>query len=289
MMISRRDVLRCGAAGLAVAGMPSLLRAQPAARIPVGVQLYSVRDFCKSDFDGTLEKIAEMGFEGVEFAGYYQYGADPEGLRKKLDSLKLKAAGTHIGANALTEPALKKTIEFHKTIGCAFLICPGDKRFTDPEKSKEFAELMNKAAEALKPEGLFCGYHNHAQEFKEHEGKTWMDLFAERTTKDVIIQQDAGWTIAAGHDPAAFVKKHPGRVKTTHIKAKLRKGAPEGSKEILGQDNNDWKSLVLASYENGTEWFIVEQEAYPDKKTSLECTKLSLEGFKKILAEAGKS
>jgi sugar phosphate isomerase/epimerase len=284
-MPTRRDVLRSALGLAAMAAVPRFVAAQDR-KIPLSVQLYSVRDFCGKDFDGTLAQIAEMGFQGVEFAGYHKYGNDAEGLRKKLDSLGLKAAATHIGANSFVGDALKRTIDYHKAIGCTLLICPGDKRFTDPEKSKEFAALMNDASKVLKPEGLYCGYHNHAREFDKAEDSTWWDLFAQRTNTDVVLQQDAGWTIVAGKDPAAYARKYPGRTKSTHIKAKPAKGS--GFKALIGQDGYDWKPYIKACYEvGGTEWFSVEQEEYPDGKTSLECVKISLEGWKKILAEAG--
>src|SRR5262245_55007866 len=188
--LTRRELLKWAAAGTLSAALP--LRAEDKKdkkAIPIGVQLYSVRADCGKDFDAALREIAGMGFEGVEFAGYYKYQDDAPGLKKKLDEFHLKAAGTHIGAGSFVGDKLKRTIEFHKTIGCKFLIVPGDGRFTDPEKSKEFAEFMNKTAEALKPEGLSTGYHNHDQEFRRKDGdKTFWDLFGERTNKDVIMQ-----------------------------------------------------------------------------------------------------
>ena len=289
-LISRRNLLKwSAAAGAAALVSPGSLLAQDKKRIPIGLQLYSVRDVAGKDFDGALKQVAEMGFEGVEFAGYGKYGKDPEGLRKLLDSLKLKAAGTHIGADKLTGDKLKETISFHKTIGCTFLIVPGDKRFTDPEKSKEFAEFMNKTAEALKAEGLFTGYHNHDAEFRNKDGdKTYWDLFGERTNKDVILQQDMGHTMWAGADPIAVVKKWAGRIKTTHVKNRPPKAS--GKKPFVGEDNFDWKGYVTACYEvGGTEWFTLEQEEYPDGKSSMECTKISLDGLKGVLKELGKS
>ena len=288
-LLSRRDLLKWSAtAGAAAIVAPRALSAQDKKRIPIALQLYSVRDVAGKDFDAALKQVAEMGFEGVEFAGYGKYAKDPEGLRKLLDSLKLKAAGTHIGAGSFTGDSLKKTIEFHKTIGCSFLIVPGDGRYTDPEKSKEYAEFMNKTAEALKGEGLFTGHHNHTGEFKKADGdKTYFDLFAERTSKDVIIQQDMGHTMAANVDPTAIVKKYPGRIKTTHIKNRPAKSS--GKKPFVGEDNFDWKGYITACYEvGGTEWFTLEQEEYPDGKSSMECTKISLDNFKAILKQLGK-
>jgi len=287
-LVSRRDILKWSAVGAAALAAPRSVLGQDKKHIPIGLQLYSVRDVAGKDFDGALKQVAEMGFEGVEFAGYGKYGKDPEGLRKLLDSLKLKAAGTHIGAGSFTGDNLKKTIDFHKTIGCSFLIVPGDGRYTHPEKSKEYAEFMTKTAEALKAEGLFTGHHNHTQEFQKADGdKTYFDLFAERTSKDVILQQDMGHTMAANVDPTAIVRKYPGRIKTTHIKNRPAKAS--GKKPFVGEDNFDWKAYVTACYEvGGTEWFTLEQEEYPDGKTSMECTKISLDGLKGVLKDLGK-
>ena len=288
-LISRRDILKWSAAAGAVAlTRPAALFAQDKKHIPVGLQLYSVKNALGKDFEGTLKQVAEMGIEGVEFAGYGKFSKDPEGLRKLLDSLKLQAAGTHIGAGSFVGDALKKTIDFHKTIGCKFLIVPGDGRYTKPEPSKEYAEFMTKTAEALKPEGMFTGHHNHTQEFAKAEGdKTYFDLFAERTPKEVIIQQDMGHTMAAGVDPTAIVKKYPGRIKTTHIKNRPAKAS--GKKPYVGEDNFDWKAYVTACYEvGGTEWFTLEQEEYPDGKSELEATKISFDGLKAVLKELGK-
>lgn len=289
MEASRRDFLKwSAAAGAAALARPTSLFAQEKKHIPVALQLYSVRDALGKDFEGVLKQVAEMGFEGVEFAGNFgKYGKDPEGLRKLLDDLKLKAAGTHTGAGTLAGDGLKKTVEFYKALGCKFLIVPGDGRFTKADKSQEYADFMAKAAEALKAEGMFTGHHNHTQEFGKAEGdKTWWDLFAERTPKEVVLQQDMGHTMAAGVDPTAVVKKYAGRIKTTHIKNRPAKST--GKKPFVGEDNFDWKAYVTACYEvGGTEWFTLEQEEYPDGKTSLECTKISMDGFKAILKELG--
>ena len=288
-LVSRRDVLKWTTAAAATAlARPTTLFAQDKKHIPVGLQLYSVRDALGKDFDGTMKKVAEMGFEGVEFAGNFG-GKDAATLRKFLDDLGLKAAGTHIGAGSFVGDKLKQTVDFYKTIGCKLLIVPGDGRFTDPEKSKEFAEFMNKTAEALKPEGLLTGYHNHDQEFRKKDGdKTYWDLFGERTNKDVVMQQDMGHTMWAGADPTAVVKKWAGRIKTTHVKNRPAKGS--GKKPFVGEDNFDWKGYVTACYEvGGTEWFTLEQEEYPDGKSSMEATKISLDGLKAVLKELGKS
>ena len=162
---------------------------------------------------------------------------------------------------------------------------PGDGDFTNPEKSKALAEVFNKAAEILKPLNMACGYHNHTGEFKKVDNTTYYDLFAERTTKDVVLQQDCGWTVAAGLDPVALMKKYPGRMKSTHFKPAVLDKDKATKKAYIGQDSVDWPAVITACREvGGTEWFTVEQENYPDGKTPMECTKISLDGLKKILA-----
>jgi len=264
----------------------TLGRALPAwavARIPVALQLYSVRNDCKANFDAALEQVAAMGFEGVEFAGYYGYTANAPGLAAKLKALNLKAAGTHVRMDALRGDALKATIDFHQGIGCRFLVVPGDPAFTDPEKSKALADEMNAIAATLKPLGMATGYHNHVNEFKKDGDKTFWDLFAERTTKDIILQQDCGWTMAAGYDPAEYIRKDPGRTKTTHFKPTVKEGET-GKKAIFGQDSVDWKSVYAAcTTAGGTEWIVLEQEVYPDGKSPMDATRESFAGLKAML------
>lgn len=292
-LVDRRDFLRGGAAAVAVLSAPGLTlaaKAKKPRKIPIAVQLYSVRKDCAEDMDGTLAKIAAMGFEGVEFAGYHKYAKDAVGLRKKLDALKLKAEATHIGAGSFAPDKIKETIAFHKTIGCKFLIVPGDGRFTDPVKSKEYAKVMTDAAAALKGEGLFCGHHNHTDEFKKEGDTTYWDLFAQRTPKEVILQNDLGWTFKAGQDVVDTIKRYPGRTRSAHMKAKLPKDAPADKKPFVGQDMMDWKSIITAlDTVGGVEWFVIEQEDYPDGMAPMDAVKMSFEGLKKVLAGMGRS
>lgn len=282
--LSRRSFLGLAGALPVAWAAGRVVPAWAIARIPVALQLYSVRNDCKANFDAALEQVAAMGFEGVEFAGYYNYTENPAGLAARLAALKLKAAGTHVRMDVLRGDALKRTIDFHQAIGCRFLVVPGDAAFTDPEKSKVLADEMNAIAATLKPLGMATGYHNHVNEFKTDGGKTFWDLFAERTTKDVILQQDCGWTMAAGQDPAAYIRKYPGRTRTTHFKPTVREG-DTGKKAIFGQDSVDWKPVYDACVAvGGTEWIVLEQEVYPDGKSPMDCTRESLAGLRKLLA-----
>jgi len=283
--LTRRQFVKTslvGAAALGFAGLPALRAAGK--KLPVALQLYSIRNDCAKDFDAALAEVAKMGFEGVEFAGYHKYAGKPKELRAKLDELNLKVAATHIGTGTLRGDALKQTIEFHQTIGCKFLIVPGDGDFTHPEKSKALAEVFNKATEVLKPLGMACGYHNHTGEFKKDGDKTYWDLFAERTSKDVILQQDCGWTAAAGLDPVEMMKRYPGRMRSTHFKPTVVRNEP-GKKAFLGQDSVNWAAVIDACIKyGGTEWITLEQEAYPDGKTPVEATAISFAALKKLLA-----
>ena len=281
--VTRRSFLgTTGAASLAWALSGPALGCKTR-RIPIALQLYSLRRDCAQNFDAVLDQVPVMGFDGVEFAGYYGYANKAADLKRRLDALKLTAAGTHISLDALQGEALKATIEFHQAIGCRFLIVPGNAAFTDPEKSKALADTFSQLAATLKPLGMFCGYHNHTGEFKKDGGKTYWDLFAERTSKDVILQQDCGWTMAAGFDPAAYVLKYPGRTRTVHLKPTVRDD-DAGKKAILGQDSVDWPAVLKAcASKGGTEWFVLEQETYPDGKSPMDCTRASFAGLRALL------
>lgn len=286
-VVSRRFVLKAGAASAAFLGLSgSVSLAASDKKTPgIALQLYSVREDCAKNLDAVLQQVAEMGFDAVEFAGYHKYGNDPKGLRKQLDAAGLKVAGTHIGTGTLVGDALDKTVEFHKIIGCKYLVVPGDNRFSQPDGSKELAEIFNKAAERLKPLDMACGYHNHTHEFKKEGDKTYWELFAERTSKDVVLQQDVGWTTAAGYDPALMIRKYPGRSQIIHCKPTVVKDPK--ARPIIGEDSVKWVETLKAAKEvGGTEWYTIEQESYLPGKTPMECVKLSLAGLKKIIAES---
>lgn len=282
--LSRRQFVKTSLLGAAaVAGHRSSAAPAAGRGMLVSVQLYSVRGDCAKDFDATLAALAKLGVAGVEFAGYHSYANKPKELRARLDDLGLKAAATHIGTNTMRGDSLNKTIEFHQQIGCKFLIVPSDGAFTHPEKSKGLAEFFNETAAKLKPHGMACGYHNHKVEFEKAGNSNHWELFAERTGKEVVLQIDCGWAADAGQDCADLMKRHPGRMQVVHIKPTVIKGE-QGKKAILGQDSVNWGPVLTACREvGGTEWLTLEQEAYPDGKSPMECTALSLAALKKML------
>ncbi|HEX8916518.1 MAG TPA: sugar phosphate isomerase/epimerase [Humisphaera sp.] len=286
--LSRRDVLRrsaSAAAGLALAGLlPSAVAraadaAVPAAagkKIPIALELYSLRNELKTDFENVVRQVGKMGYEGVEFAGYYGWDSKPKELRKLLDDSGLKCCGTHTALVTLTGDALMKTIELHKTLGNNFLICPA-MSVKDAagwaEMGKRFAGIAAKAKE----HGMFVGYHAHAGDFKKFDGKTTWEIFFDNAGKDVIHQIDVGNTLSGGGDPLAMIKKYPGQTKSTHVK---EHGA--GPEAAIGEGKMDWKPLIEA-YQTvgGTEWYIVEHET---SKTPLTTVKRCLDNLRKMTA-----
>jgi sugar phosphate isomerase/epimerase len=263
MSLSRRDVLRLGTgtAALLATGMtmPSMGFAMAdEKKIPIALQLYSIRDLCAKDLPGTLAKVAKIGYQGVEFAGYY--GRKSPELRKLLDDNGLKCCGTHTGLDTITGDAWKGTVEFNKEIGNPNLIVP----WLPPERfstiaaidglAKQFTELAAKAKEV----GMRVGYHAHGGDFKKIEGETSWDRFFGACGPDVAMQLDIGNSMSGGGDPIAILKKFPGRAITLHVK--------EFSKDArtpVGEGDVKWDEVFkLCETIGKTEWYIVEQEAH---------------------------
>ena len=223
----------------------------------VALQLYSVRHDCAKDLPGTVAQVAEMGYEAVEFAGYY--GRKAEDLRKMLDANGLKCAGAHIGIDSLLGDNLQKSIDFHKTVGNEHLICPGlPGKYRDSAKAwGETAKLFNDIAAKLKPHGLRTGYHNHSIEFKPMDGQIPWDVFFGNTSKDVVMQLDTGNAMHGGAESVPILKKYPGRAYTLHCKPWSKKNP----KAVIGEDDLPWGEIfAVCEAQGATEWYIVEYE-----------------------------
>jgi len=251
------------------------------ARIKIALQLWSVREDCARDFKGTLKAVADMGYEGVEFAGYYGWAARE--LRRTLDDLGLEVAGAHISIDALLGEKLRETVEFNKTLGNRYLIVPGlpEEMRRSRDAWLKTADLMSEISDKLEPEGMFVGYHNHVVEFRPINDDIPWFLFFDRAKPRVVMQLDTGHVLRAGISPDGIleiIKRYPGRAKTVHLKDYSSKN----EKALLGEGEMKWKEfLKICESVGGTEWYIVEQESYP--YPPLECVKRCLNNLKSIL------
>jgi sugar phosphate isomerase/epimerase len=246
-----------GLAGLRASDRRGWTAPVPKGSIPIGVQLYSVRHECEKDLPGTLTALAKMGYEGVEFAGYYKRSANE--LKKLLDDNGLKCCGTHIDLNTLLGDRLAGTVEFNQTLGNKYLIVPG----LSPERTQtrqnwlDTARTFNDIADKVKSSGMRVGYHNHSIEFQPLDGEMPWDTFFGNTRKEVIMQVDVGNALDGGADPVAFMKKYPGRAATIHVK-EYSKSNP---KAFVGEGDVKWRDVfALLEKSGGTEWYIVEYE-----------------------------
>ncbi len=251
----------------------------------LGLQLWSIRDEVKQDFEGTLAKVAKMGFEGVEFAGEVgPYAGNAAGLKAFMDKTKLACAGAHTSFDALSDARFDATTSFYKAVGCRNLVIGMDKRAFEKEGATQVAKELSALSAKLAPLGMRIGYHNHAEEMAGAEGQTTWDQIAASTPKESIMQQDVGWTTFAGKDPVAMVKRYPGRTVSTHFKPKFAKGTT--GTHVIGQDKTDWAALTKAVRSvGGTEWIIIEQEDYPNGQGQLESVAASMRGYQAVLAK----
>jgi sugar phosphate isomerase/epimerase len=228
-------------------------------KIPIGVQLYSVREDAAKDLPGVLEAIGKMGYDGVEFAGYYGHSA--EQIKKWLDDNGLKCCGTHTGLQTLLGDEFQKTVDFNKTLENPFLIVPGlpGERTNSRAAWLETAKTFNEISQQARAQDMYVGYHNHHTEFQPLDGEMPWDTFFGNTSKDVIMQLDSGNALHGGADIVPYLERYPGRALTVHLK----EYDPDNSKALIGEGKVRWQEIFdLCERSGGTQWYIVEQESY---------------------------
>jgi sugar phosphate isomerase/epimerase len=261
------------AAGLAATLSPTL--AAEARRIPVGLQLYSVREQCAKDLPGTLEAVARIGYKHVEFAGYH--GRNAKDLRKLLDNAGLHACGTHTPYESVLPDKLQETIDFNLTIGNKFLIVPWMEAKSKQawlDKAKQFNEIAQK----LKPHGLLTGYHAHAHDFEKFDGQSAWDIFFGTTRPEVVMQLDTSNCIDGGADPVAVLKQYPGRATSIHLKA--NGGSPEA---VFGEDKVNWPAVfAFCESKGGTQIYVVEHESGKDPIDAVKRAYIALQKMGKV-------
>lgn len=246
-------------------------------RIPIALEMYSVRhDFSQAPL-ATMQAVKDMGYDGVEFAGAPKYCQEfYAGLLKQTG---LTCCGWHTPWELVQDDKLQQTIELNRCVNNRYIIIP----WLDAKTQQDWIKLateMNRLADKLAPYGMRCGYHNHAHDFKLLEDKKPWDCFAENTYKKVILQLDTGNALAAGADPMQALKKYPGRAETIHLKPYSNN--PEiAFNSIIGEDDVPWEQVwQYCQNEGNTEWAIVEYEC--PETPALEAVEKCIKALRKM-------
>ncbi|MFM8392519.1 MAG: sugar phosphate isomerase/epimerase family protein, partial [Acidobacteriota bacterium] len=241
LAITRRSFLGMAAmAPLAFAALPK------SRRVPVGIELYSVRDQMDKDLFATVRAVAKMGYEVVEFYGPY-YSWTPEyakQVRKLIDDLGIRCHSTHNGSNVFTPESLPKAIELNQILGSKYVIMASAGRVSGADGWKGVAERLTMAAEKLAPSKMKTGFHNHKTEFLTTDGVMPMEILAANTPANVTLQLDVGTCVEAGKDPVAWIKANKGRITSIHCK---EWGSKMGYQALLGEGEAPWKEIFAAA------------------------------------------
>jgi sugar phosphate isomerase/epimerase len=218
------------------------------------IQLYSVRDIINNDFPGTLKKLAEMGYTGVEFAGYGGLSA-PE-MKDVLTANGLKPVGAHIGIEGLTK-RLDEELAYHRVLGTEYIICPFYDLKTG-EDALKLAEILKPVAAKCADAGFKFAYHNHAHEFAKDGGEYLLDIVFKNLPPEAAMELDIYWAVYAGVEPLAYMEKHRDRLKLLHIKQ------IDNDKKCVDLDQGviDFREIIKKAKALGVEHFILEQEEY---------------------------
>lgn len=303
--LSRRGLLAASAAALGAAyGGGASAAAKPFFQrhgLPLGIQLYTLGPDLQKDLDAQLATVAKIDFKSVELAGYL--GRTPAELRAAFDKAGLICPSAHIAPKGANGPSfsgdlVKLADELH-VIGVKSAIMPilyipdrlgGDLRSAGAQMTaddwKWNADFLNEKAAVLKKAGIVTGYHNHNFEFAPLGNTNGMEILLKGTDPSLVtFEMDAGWVTAAGHDPFAMLKRHPGRFTQMHVKDIK---ATTQANFVLKQDPTevgsgmiDWKNLLPAAYAAGVRGFYVEQEP-PFAHSRLDSAKISFDYLAKV-------
>jgi sugar phosphate isomerase/epimerase len=278
--LSRRSFLAAAAAAA-----PLATAYAKAKKVPIGIELYSVRDELKADLMGTVRAVAKMGYDGVEFfSPYFDWSIDQaKDVRKLLDELKIKCYSTHNGPGSFKPENVSKAIELNNILGAKFVVMASAGRVDGGlDGWKKVADTLNAAQEKFKPAGLAAGFHNHQLEFKPIDGTRPIEVLAKNTSKDVILQLDIGTCVEVGYDPAQWIIENPGRIKQIHCK-EFSKTPGKGYKVLFGEGDAPWKEIFKAAEaKGGIEQYIIEQEG--SNYTPMESIEKCLDSFRKMRA-----
>jgi sugar phosphate isomerase/epimerase len=292
MKINRREFLwKAGALAASAALLPAWSQAAPAQ--PAGLQLYTVRDLLEKDLQGTLKKIAAIGYKNLESAasskGHY-YGLKPKEFTSLLADLGMKLRSSHVlvGANDNKMPFetltsnLPKLVDMAAETGQEYLTCaflfPNERRSL--EDYKKHIELFNKTGEACQKAGVQFAYHNHDFEFETLSGQVPYELLLSQVSADKMkMELDLYWVSKVGKDPVALFKKHPGRYVMWHVKD-MDKTEKKHFTEV-GNGTIDFKRIFANAKTAGLKYYFVEQDQTPGNP--LDSITTSYKNLKKIL------
>lgn len=252
--------------------------------IKVGLQLYSIRDEMEQDMDASLKAVKEMGYDYVEFAGYF--GKSAEEVAALLKKHDLKCVSVHQGYSVFLDNP-EENVAFLKTIGAKYCAIPwmGIENHKGQEGFEKAVQDIRQAAVLLKENGIQMLYHNHDFEFQKYEDKFLLDWLYETVSLDLIKPEiDTCWVHYAGYEPCAYLEKYTGEIDVVHLKdfvcKKLAQGpqyaliddsgkeSESASKEDngfefrpIGQGLQDFPAILETAKKAGTKYIIVEQDA----------------------------
>jgi len=255
--LSRRAFLAATAAAPVVPAW-----AQRRKQIPVGLELYSVRNELAKDLNGTVTAVAKMGYQVVEFfSPYFDWTPQQaKDVRRLLDDLGIRCNSTHNGPNSFKGDGIAKAIELNQTIGSRFVVMASAGRVSGLDGWRTVAETLTNASEKFRAAGLRAGYHNHQLEFTPIDGKRPMEILAANTPKDLMLQLDVGTCVEMGSDPVAWIKANPGRINCLHLKD-WAPGEGKGYSVLFGEGKSPWKQIFAAAESvGGVEYYLIEQE-----------------------------
>ncbi len=218
-----------------------------------GVQMYAIRELAKESMEKALETVANIGYEGVEFAGFFDYSA--EQIADMLKKYNLEVLGAHVGADLIVDQT-EETIAFHKTIGNTRIICPGYALKTRADVV-ELAEKIKAVAPKYKAAGMKIFYHNHAHEFVKDGEDYLIDILASEVPADMLsLEFDAYWVYRGGECPVKYLTKYADRVEIFHAKD----GIGEQS-TTLSEGAVDIVSVFEFAKKHNMAWAVAESEA----------------------------
>ena len=224
----------------------------------ISLQLWSVQEACEEDFLGTLTKVKEFGYDGVEFAGYY--GLDADVIKEHLDKLGLKVSGSHIAASKLKED-LAGTIEFEKKIGNNTIIIPWIESGSKDKWEENFA-FFNEIQPVIESAGMLLSYHNHSHEFTEITNFSALEEMLKSVPK-MKLEVDTYWVNFAGEDTLEWLENYKKYIDCLHIKDAIKLENDFESTE-LGKGILPLKEYAKFGADNQLRWLVIEQEAFQE-------------------------